>query len=361
MKDNRTGQRVGVKVIVFSASMLDIKRTYRELKILRHFCHGNVVSILDIVLSQDDPTQHVYIVLDIMESDLGWLIHYSDLPISMDHIQYFLYQILCGLYYIHSANVVHFELTPSNLLINDKCDLKIGGFGMAKGSSSFFNKVLYLYTRWYRAPEFLMSLSECITFSVDMWSVGVIVAEMITRKHMFPGGDSINQLLLIFNILGIPSSEYIEIVDSQANDPSVKRYLQSLPKQDRLELSTVFPQASEVMVDLLDKLFQIEPKKRISAKDALAHKYLTEYHNPSEEPVCSQLFDFDFERKLVTKEALKQAIVSEITDYSKNKLPTSSHVDFEAMAEHSGREKVSAKDEGGSLETKEGKVWCYLL
>ena len=325
-KDNRSGQRVAIKKIpkVFDIPAV-AKRTYRELKILRHLRHDNIISILDVMQPPDqDDFEDVYVVLDLMESDLHHIIH-SVQPLSNEHIKYFLYQILCGLKYIHSANVLHRDLKPSNLLINQDCELKIGDFGMARGLSStpedhstFMTE--YVATRWYRAPELMLSFSE-YTFAIDMWSVGCIFAEMLARRHLFPGKNYLNQLQLILSVVGTPSREYIQNVGTER----VKTYLENLPEREPVELSVLFPDATESALEFLSQMLVLDPKKRLSATEALDHSYLTRYHDPKEEPICSPPFDFSFEKKLVSKEDLRKAIYEEISTYHKCKLPIPSH------------------------------------
>ena len=128
--DNRTGCRVAIKKIskVFDNLIL-AKRTYRELKILRHFKHDNIIAIREVLLANQAQGQDIYVIFDLMETDLHHIIH-SQQPLTNDHIQFFMYQLLRGLKYIHSANVLHRDLKPSNLLINGNCELKIGDFGM---------------------------------------------------------------------------------------------------------------------------------------------------------------------------------------------------------------------------------------
>ena len=198
--DTRTGSKVAVKKISRAFDVLTTaKRTNRELKILKHFNHDNVISIMDILKPPDnlDEFNDVYVVLDLMETDLHHIIH-SKQELTNEHVRYFLYQILRGLKYIHSASVLHRDLKPSNLLVNGNCDLKIGDFGMARGlhsSPSEQKRVMteYVATRWYRAPELMLSLSE-YSEAIDMWSVGCIFAEMIGRKQLFPGANYLNQL-----------------------------------------------------------------------------------------------------------------------------------------------------------------------
>ncbi|XP_053375932.1 mitogen-activated protein kinase 7-like [Mercenaria mercenaria] len=188
----KTNDRVAIKKIpnVFDAKDI-AKRTYREIKILKHFKHDNIIHIREILKPKEtlNDFRDVYVVFDLMESDLHKII-YSKQELTEEHVRYFLYQILRGLKYIHSAHVIHRDLKPSNLLVNEDCQLRIGDFGMARGfsnspvdSNPFMTQ--YVATRWYRAPEIMLSLIE-YGAAVDMWSVGCIFAEMLGRKHLFP-------------------------------------------------------------------------------------------------------------------------------------------------------------------------------
>lgn len=114
-------------------------------------------------------------------------------------LQYFLYQILRGLKYIHSANVLHRDLKPSNLLLNANCDLKICDFGLARTTSETDFMTEYVVTRWYRAPELLLNSSE-YTAAIDVWSVGCIFMELMDRKPLFPGRDHVHQLRLLMEV-----------------------------------------------------------------------------------------------------------------------------------------------------------------
>lgn len=114
-------------------------------------------------------------------------------------VQYFLYQILRGLKYIHSANVLHRDLKPSNLLLNANCDLKICDFGLARVTSETDFMTEYVVTRWYRAPELLLNSSDYTT-AIDVWSVGCIFMELMDRKPLFPGRDHVHQLRLLMEV-----------------------------------------------------------------------------------------------------------------------------------------------------------------
>lgn len=135
----------------------------------------------------------IYIVTEFMETDLHRVI-YSRQDLTDEHIQYFVYQILRGLLYMHSANVIHRDLKPGNILVNKNCDLKICDLGLARGYETEeefkteYQTVLFRYvvTRWYRAPEVILNASE-YSKAVDIYSVGCILAELLGRTPLFPG------------------------------------------------------------------------------------------------------------------------------------------------------------------------------
>lgn len=123
----------------------------------------------------------------------------SNLLYKWDFLQYFLYQILRGLKYIHSANVLHRDLKPSNLLLNANCDLKICDFGLARPTAENEFMTEYVVTRWYRAPELLLNSSD-YTAAIDVWSVGCIFMELMNRKPLFAGKDHVHQMRLLTEV-----------------------------------------------------------------------------------------------------------------------------------------------------------------
>ncbi|XP_064647834.1 mitogen-activated protein kinase 7-like [Lineus longissimus] len=316
----KTKDKVAIKKIpnVFDI-VVTAKRTYREIKILKHFKHDNVISIREILKPPGSLAdfKDVYVVLDLMESDLHRIIH-SHQELTEEHVRFFLYQILRGLKYIHSASVIHRDLKPSNLLVNENCELKVGDFGMARGvatkkDDSMIFMTQYVATRWYRAPELIMSFVD-YSAAVDMWSVGCIFGEMLGRKQLFPGREVLSQLQLIISTLGTPSEEVME----QSKSDIVRGLVKSLGHKERVPWKSVYPKASKKSIDLLSKMLVIDPRERITAEKALKHPFLNKYYDPDDEPVCP-MFDFSFEEKPMDRDDLKQAIMTEIMDYHKPK------------------------------------------
>ncbi|UXI17048.1 hypothetical protein NH340_JMT02991 [Sarcoptes scabiei] len=217
------------------------KRTYRELKLLKHMNHDNVIGLLDVFTPCDslDHFKEVYLVNQLMSSDLNRIIKAQKL--NDDHIKLLIYQLLRGLKYIHSAGVIHRDLKPSNIVVNENCDLKIVDFGLARQSETEMTG--YVATRWYRAPEVMLNWMH-YNSTMDIWSVGCIMAEMITGKPLFPGSDHIDQLLKIMRLCGTPDEEFMKKITSQ----EARNYIKTLPPMKKKvfkdEFSTAHPLGS---------------------------------------------------------------------------------------------------------------------
>ncbi|CAL8282191.1 unnamed protein product [Merluccius merluccius] len=335
-RDN--GQQVAIKKISNAFEVLtNAKRTLRELKILKHFKHDNIIAIKDILQPNlpHSAFKSVYVVLDLMESDLHQIIH-SGQPLTPEHTRYFLYQLLRGLKYVHSANVIHRDLKPSNLLVNENCELKIGDFGMARGlsshpeeSHSFMTE--YVATRWYRAPELMLSLHH-YSLAIDLWSVGCIFAEMLGRKQLFPGKHYVHQLLLILSVLGTPPQGLIGAIGGER----VRSYIQSLPSRAPVPLTKLYPQAEPEALDLLGSMLRFDPRERISVTQALEHQYLSKYHDQDDEPICVPAFNFEFDKIPMNKDQIKESILMEIQDFHRKKQGNRQRLQFRPPARVNG-------------------------
>jgi len=247
----------------------------------------------------------VYLVYELMDTDLYQIIR-SQQALTDEHIQYFTYQVLRGLKYVQSANVLHRDLKPSNLLLNANCDLKICDFGLARTSKEKQFMTEYVVTRWYRAPELLLSCEEYST-AIDVWSVGCIIAELLGRKALFPGKDYIHQLNLIIQVLGSPGEEDLDFIQSQ----KARSYIRGRPFSPKARFDALYPTANPLAVDLLQKCLMFNPNKRISVEEALEHPYLSTMHDPTVEPVTTP-FNFEFEDEDLSEEQLREQVYNEI-------------------------------------------------
>ncbi|CAM9684153.1 unnamed protein product [Chrysoparadoxa australica] len=298
-EDQKTGKKVAIKKVTdLFRDIGDAKRILRELKLLRHFkLHENIVSIYDIMTAPQGEAsfKDIYIVTNLLESDLDRIIS-SQQQLSSQHFRYFIYQLMRGLKYIHSANVLHRDLKPSNLLVNANCDLAICDFGLARGVEAEEDESLteYVVTRWYRAPELLCD-SPHYGKSVDIWSVGCIFAEMLLRKAIFPGKNPMHQLKMILGMLGSPSSP--DVLDS---NPAAIQMMQEASGKTIPPLASHFPPDTDPQaIDLLRRMLKVDPSKRLTVEEALEHPFLSQLHQQMlhAEPSCEQLFDSDFEKR----------------------------------------------------------------
>lgn len=299
--DSATGAKVAVKKVSPFQHQTYCQRTLREIKILARFKHANIIEMNNFLINPAntiDDFKTVYLFMECMETDLYKLLRHqrkSGTQLSDDHTRCFLYQLLCGMKYIHSANVIHRDLKPSNLLINgSNCDLKICDFGLARiaDPSHKHEGILteYVATRWYRAPEIMLN-ARAYNKAIDVWSVGCILAEMLGNTPLFPGKDYLHQLNLIFKVIGSPTGAQLNCVPKA----QVRQYLSSLPKRQKVPFQQYYQGANVQALDLLEKLLTFDPDTRVTIEASLEHAYVAEYHLPEDEPVAQEPFSFEAE------------------------------------------------------------------
>jgi serine/threonine protein kinase len=221
--DQHTGDKVAIKKIhnIFE-HLSDAARILREIKLLRLLRHPDIVEIRHIMLppSRRD-FKDIYVVFELMDTDLHQVIKAND-DLTKEHHQFFLYQMLRALKYIHTANVYHRDLKPKNILANANCKLKICDFGLARVAFNDTPTTVfwtdYVATRWYRAPELCGSFFTKYSPAIDIWSIGCIFAEILTGKPLFPGKNVVHQLDLMTDLLGTPSLDTVSRVCFSIND-----------------------------------------------------------------------------------------------------------------------------------------------
>ncbi|XP_074115717.1 mitogen-activated protein kinase p38b isoform X2 [Cotesia typhae] len=315
--DTVSNQKVAIKKLARPfQSAVHAKRTYRELRMLKHMNHENVIGLLDVFhpsTSLED-FQQLYLVTHLMGADLNNIVRTQKL--SDDHVQFLVYQILRGLKYIHSAGIIHRDLKPSNIAVNEDCELKILDFGLARPTENEMTG--YVATRWYRAPEIMLNWMH-YNQTVDIWSVGCIMAELLTGRTLFPGTDHIHQLNLIMEVLGTPRDEFMLKISSE----SAKNYIQSLPPLKKKSFKEVFRGANPLAINLLELMLELDAEKRITAEQALAHPYLAQYADPTDEPL-SLPYDQSFEDMELPVEKWKELIYHEAVNFVPQQLPSTS-------------------------------------
>nr|TKW00411.1 hypothetical protein SEVIR_8G107100v2 [Setaria viridis] len=220
------------------------------------------------------------------------------------------------------ANVFHRDLKPKNILANADCKLKICDFGLARVAFSDTPTAIfwtdYVATRWYRAPELCGSFFSKYTPAIDIWSIGCIFAELLTGKPLFPGKNVVHQLDIITDLLGTPSPEAI----SRIRNEKAKRYLSSMRRKKPIPFTHKFPNADPLALRLLERMLAFDPKDRPSAEEALADPYFKNIANVDREPAAQPVtkLEFEFERRRITKEDIRELIYREILEYHPNML-----------------------------------------
>ncbi|EEF33859.1 big map kinase/bmk, putative [Ricinus communis] len=316
--DTHTGEKVAIKKIhdIFE-HISDAARILREIKLLRLLRHPDIVEIKHIMLPPSRREfKDIYVVFELMESDLHQVIKAND-DLTREHYQFFLYQLLRALKYIHTANVYHRDLKPKNILANANCKLKICDFGLARVAFNDTPATIfwtdYVATRWYRAPELCGSFYSKYTPAIDIWSIGCIFAEVLTGKPLFPGKNVVHQLDLMTDLLGTPSLDTI----SRVRNEKARRYLTSMRKKQPVPFAQKFPNADPLALRLLERLLAFDPKDRPTAEEALADPYFKGLSKVEREPSCQPItkMEFEFERRRVTKEDIRELIFREILEY----------------------------------------------
>merc|ERR1712223_279787 len=236
----------------------------REVSLLKELRHANIVTLHDIVHTEKSLT----LVFEYLEKDLKQYMDDCGAILSMNNVKLFLFQLLRGLSYCHSRRILHRDLKPQNLLINERGELKLADFGLARAKSvptkTYSNEVV---TLWYRPPDVLLGSTEYST-PIDMWGVGCIFYEMASGRPLFPGSTVEDELHLIFKVLGTPAED---------NWPGISMSEELLnynfPLYPPEPLVKRAPRLDADGIDLVSKFLLYEARKRVSAKDAMHHSY----------------------------------------------------------------------------------------
>ncbi|KAI8096613.1 protein serine/threonine kinase [Halteromyces radiatus] len=235
----------------------------REISLLKELKDQNIVRLYDVLHKE----RKLILVFEYLDSDLKKFLDSNGGDIDEWTIKQMMYQLLKGIAFCHEHRVLHRDLKPQNLLINKKGELKLGDFGLARAFGipvrSYSRDVV---TLWYRAPDVLMGSKQYST-SIDLWSAGCIFAEMASGSPLFPGSSVSDQLQCIFKVLGTPTEETWPKV-SQV--PEYKRDFEIFAP---IPLESLLPKLDPLGIDLLKKLLEYPPDKRITASDALQHPY----------------------------------------------------------------------------------------
>uniref|UniRef100_A0A673A0U4 Cyclin-dependent kinase 7 n=1 Tax=Sphaeramia orbicularis TaxID=375764 RepID=A0A673A0U4_9TELE len=269
-RDKITDTIVAIKKV----QNISINRTaLREIKLLQELHHPNIIGLLDAFGHKSN----ISLVFDFMETDLEVIIKDTSLVLTPAHIKAYILMTLQGLEYMHQHWVLHRDLKPNNLLLDENGVLKLADFGLAKSFGSP-NRVYthQVVTRWYRSPELLFG-ARMYGVGVDMWAVGCILAELLLRIPFLAGDSDLDQLTKIFEALGTPTEETWPGVSSLPDYVSFKIF-------PGTPLEHIFSAAGDDLLELLQGLFTFNPSTRTTATQALKMRYFSNRPGPTPGP-----------------------------------------------------------------------------
>jgi serine/threonine protein kinase len=305
-RDKKTNEIVALKKVRMDREKDGVPiTTLREVRILQHCCsHENIVHLMRVV--QGNQLNNVFLVFEYCEHDLASLLDNMRQPFLESESKCLIVQLLKAVEYLHDRWIMHRDLKLSNLLLNNRGELKLCDFGLArsfeperegeeesddeieeeddeeddngkKRRRRRKRQICYtpkVVTLWYRAPEVLFG-DDAYTASIDIWAAGCVLAEFLKHDPLFPGKTEVTQLELIFKLLGAPNER---IWPGWSKLPNVGTTL--VPEQPYNYLEHEFPNLHQRGIDLLNLMLTYDPKRRCSAKDALAHPYFKTQPRP---------------------------------------------------------------------------------
>lgn len=248
--------------------------TLREISLLQMLSQSNhIVKLMCVEHLEENNKPCIYLVFEFLSTDLKKFMDKTGKgpanPLPVQLVKSFMYQLLKGVAHMHRHGVMHRDLKPQNLLVDDSLPhplLKVADLGLGRHFSIPIKAYTHeIVTLWYRAPEVLLGATHYAP-AVDMWSVACIFAELVRKQALFPGDSELQQLLHIFKLLGTPAEDMWPGV-TQLRD------WHEFPVWHPQDLTKVFPKLEPAGLDLMRSMFEYDPAMRITAKDALAHPY----------------------------------------------------------------------------------------
>lgn len=265
VKNRKTAKIVALKKVKLNVAAEKgvPSSSLREIAALKSLNHPNIIQLHEIIHTGTS----IYLVLEHLNTDLKRHLESTNNGLAECVVQSYLWQLFKAISYCHSKEILHRDLKLQNLLVDHRGNIKLADFGLARFISLPIRKYTSdVVTLWYRAPEILLG-SSFYGPAVDVWSLGCIFFEMLTKRPLFPGNSEIDQLFKIFRVIGTPN---------EATWPQCTQldfYNANFPNWTRQDLSQLSPKITNLVGSLLDQIFVYDPMKRTTAKEAMNHPY----------------------------------------------------------------------------------------
>lgn len=276
-RSTRTGETVAMKQMKLDTQEEGMPSTaIREIALLKELSHANVVKLLDVFCK---PSKLV-LVFEFLENDLKKYMKSMSGRLAPSTVKNLAYQLCRGVEFCHANRIIHRDIKPQNLLIDNRMRLKLADFGLARAFTVPVPKYTHeVVTVWYRPPEILLG-AALYSVPVDLWSIGCVLAEMATGAPLFAGDSEIDTIFKIFMKLGTPT----EAVWPGVSDlPDFKPTFPQWPRKQWSAIRNTSQQVGPHGVDLLDELMCYDPKRRLSARGALQHQYFRDVEKGTSE------------------------------------------------------------------------------
>jgi renal tumor antigen len=261
-----TGEYFAVKCMKNKFKSLEQVHNLRECQALKRLNrHEHIIQLEEILF--DAHTGRLALVFELMDCNIYELIRGRKQYLKPQRIKTLMYQLLKSVAHMHKNGIFHRDIKPENILVLGDV-LKVADFGSCRGMYSKPPFTEYISTRWYRAPECLLTNGH-YDYKMDMWGVGCVFFEIVSLFPLFPGKNELDQIEKVHNVIGVPNENTLDYFRKKSSHVNNFKFTQ---KQGS-GIASLIPHASKECVHLLEMLLQYHPEKRCTAKQALQHDY----------------------------------------------------------------------------------------
>mmetsp|Transcript_51583 Transcript_51583/g.122732 ORF Transcript_51583/g.122732 Transcript_51583/m.122732 type:complete len:554 (+) Transcript_51583:176-1837(+) len=271
----KSGKYVAIKCMKNNFDSIDQVNNLREIQALRRLTgHPNIIKLHEVLY--DEPTGRLALVFELMDMNLYEAIKGRRHYLPEEKVKHYMYGTLKALDHVHRNGIFHRDVKPENLLLLDD-DIKLADLGSCRGIYSRQPYTEYISTRWYRAPECLLT-DGYYNFKMDMFAAGSVCFEVVALFPLFPGQNEMDQIQKIHNVLGTPSPELLRKFKLNASHMDF-----NFPEKKGSGIERLIPHASQEVIALMLKLLKYDPDERIVARQALKDPYFRELRDAERE------------------------------------------------------------------------------